>query len=300
MLSEREALRYSYWNSKYQSPDWTDDIHFALFSSPSISVEAFRRGVALNTIELLHDVFERASVYRLSAGPRILDYGCGAGDFLIALGEALPGMVGMGFDIADSAVEKAQARLNSSSAKGRVSFRVGGLVALEEEANNGVYDIIVCRDMFYLLDPSEQQRLFSVFRRALAPGGLACVADLAVKRSHVVAVQKFLIERQFGGEAITWEWEGTKRRFSIEAQAAEFGLELACPVKQDEHAVEYSYAAAASLAGSSSIQDVFLSLSAAARPSVGQTWSQMPYIRCFFSVATDCAAAYSPKESVGI
>lgn len=292
MDTNRKEHRKNYWREKYQAPEWGYDIHFALFPTQKINREGFFSGLKINTTQTSQDLQELASLYRLATGVRILDYGCGSGDLLLKLATALPNVEGIGIDVAETAIEYAKTHIASGHAN--LQFLVGDIETLQEQT--GPFDIIVCRDMYYTLDPGEQDILLRTCAKLLRPGGILYVADLAIEANSVDSLRIPLLDRQYAGEPITWKVDpGRNQEWSITLQAKNAGFEL---FKEaiESFAVADSYAAACDLADVTT-RLAFQTLSRLARREIN-SHPCVPYIRLFFSRP---GLAYTGDgESIGI
>lgn len=180
MDTNRKEHRKNYWREKYQAPEWGYDIHFALFPTQKINREGFFSGLKINTTQTSQDLQELASLYRLATGVRILDYGCGSGDLLLKLATALPNVEGIGIDVAETAIEYAKTHIASGHAN--LQFLVGDIETLQEQT--GPFDIIVCRDMYYTLDPGEQDILLRTCAKLLRPGAFYMSPILPLRQTQ--------------------------------------------------------------------------------------------------------------------
>ena len=283
MRRERDNQRRDYWNTKHRDPQWEEDIHIALFSDRQVDSPGFKRGVRLNTEELISDIAQLAT--RGDGGIcSVLDFGCGAGDFLIELARTRPQIRCMGLDIADSAIDRASNRAQSAGVKNRIHWKVGDVSALSQigERTNS-FDVIVCRDMYYLLDRLEQELFWSACRQLLSFQGLLYVADLAIRSDSFSRIVTCLVDRQYGGDPISWRIEASTglRRFSIEEQAAQHGFCFRDPPREDESAIANSYFVAALLVSDPNVKESFEQIAAIA--SINERgWSVLPYVRFNF------------------
>lgn len=274
---QRKELRTEYWRKKYDNPQWGDDIHFALFPKKEINKDGFLRGLRINTTQTCQDLQELASIYRLSTGVRVLDFGCGSGDLLLKFAATMPNVYGLGIDIADTAIARANKHVQPENAD--LQFRVGDIGTLR--ALTDEFDIIVCRDMYYTLDTCEQEVFLERCAALLRPGGVLYIADLAIEVSSVDTVREPLLDRQYAGEPITWAVDANdKQRWSITDQAERVGFELHKEVVEVD-AVADSYAAACDLADAPT-KRAFESLSRLARGNVNYR-PCIPYVRLFFT-----------------
>jgi 2-polyprenyl-3-methyl-5-hydroxy-6-metoxy-1,4-benzoquinol methylase len=256
----REIERQRYWENKYNAPEWDEDIHIALFPRGPRTVESFRSGIALNTAKLLDEIRRSVVGAEGNAYTRVLDFGCGSADLLVQFALSEPGAACAGIDIAYTAIEHARRRANLSKVSDRLEFHVGGVDVLTKMARKEKqFDIVVCRDMWYLLDRIEQREMLLACRRLLSPGGLMYIADIAIEHSSAGKIDRILIGRQFGGDPITWRVvSGTAiREYSIVSQANELGFVLNKAPHSDESAVGDSYGVAASVAENQDVREAY-------------------------------------------
>lgn len=278
----RRTSRHRYWEAKYADTQWAEDIHIPLLSDVGSKAE-FERGIRLNTEQVCNELCDGGSVYGMTKGAKVLDYACGAGDLLLRLAERFPHVSGVGIDTAEMAVLRARERA-PAAVKDRVHYVTGELEALAGIVAAGDrFDLIVFRDAYYLLDREEQQELWQLFRAAARPGAVACVADLTVEAGHEGKLAGPLIERQSGGEPITWRWNGTQRAFSVIEDAERAGFRLVAAPSVKESAVEMSYLSAAQWAVGGT-QEAFKALGKVAGEPSGNG-QRMPYVRFVFGVA---------------
>ena len=108
---------------------------------------------------------------------RILDLGCGHGVFSAYLALQSERRDVLGTDVDGDKILAARAAAGAAAARGRVNlaFAVADAEALPE----GPWDAIVVLDVLYLLKPGRQESLLDRCARALAPGGLLVVKEVA-------------------------------------------------------------------------------------------------------------------------
>ena len=124
--------------------------------------------------DFIADAFARRGA---GAGSRLLDAGCGAGAYALAL--ARRGYVVEGIDRSPRLVAEARSRVEAARAGGAqnldVSFEVGDILSLPA---TGLYEGLLCRGVLNdLLDGRSRERAFSSFAGALGRGG-AVVLDV--------------------------------------------------------------------------------------------------------------------------
>jgi SAM-dependent methyltransferase len=114
---------------------------------------------------------ERAIVERhaLPEGARVLDVGCGTGEFAAKLLAIRPDLTLHGIDVDPAHLDKA--RHNLAFAGGRADFAVGDAFHLGEV--DGGFDLVVCRHVVQAVP--EVPRLLAELVRACKPGGVVHV-----------------------------------------------------------------------------------------------------------------------------
>jgi ABC-type nitrate/sulfonate/bicarbonate transport system ATPase subunit len=289
MPSDRLTRRKTYWEHKHSNPEWADEMHLPFFRVGQIGVEAFEQGLRANTEGVLRELNEYASLFHLGSGLKVLDFGCGAGDLLIQLARSIPDARGIGIDIASSAIEKAKRSASDANVSPRLEWfdkGVGSLSSLVQSHAGGIH-VILCREVFYLLDLEEQTSVLTSFKSLLAPAGVLYLADLVVAEPTLPLLDTILIERQSAGAPITWKEDGHGgRSYSLLRQTQDAGFAPLRPASVDETAVADSYRVAAVL-NSGPTADKYAALSdLAAIKSSGL--SAIPYVKWWFRHAEEC------------
>ena len=112
-------------------------------------------------LPLMPDVLDQ-----LRGGARVADVGCGAGLAAVALAQAFPQVVVVGYDAHPPVVERARAAATAAGVADRVTFHVldaaGGLPER--------FDVITTFDVVH--DAVDPQRLLTAIHDALVPGGI--------------------------------------------------------------------------------------------------------------------------------
>src|SRR5262249_39461985 len=107
---------------------------------------------------------------------RLLDVGCGAGNYTLKLLQRLPGLDVTLIDLSRPMLDRAELRLRDSSAKSVQAIQ--GDVR-EVELGESVFDVIVAAAVLHhLRSDAEWEAVFARFHRALAPGGSVWVFDM--------------------------------------------------------------------------------------------------------------------------
>jgi tRNA (cmo5U34)-methyltransferase len=107
---------------------------------------------------------------------RLLDVGCGAGNYSLKMLERLPGLDVTLVDLSGAMLGRARERVSAATA-GRVEVMQGDV--REVELGEGTYDVILAAAVLHHLRTDEEWRaVYGKFHRALRPGGSVWVADL--------------------------------------------------------------------------------------------------------------------------
>ncbi|NUM53528.1 MAG: ATP-binding cassette domain-containing protein [Candidatus Hydrogenedentes bacterium] len=239
----------------------------------------------------------------------MIDFACGKGDLLLHLAKRLPSLeVGVGIDIAPSAIEACEKRTRQLEGTHKIGTKLNwiaagleGLSGLLSSSKVPSFDLLLCRDAYYLLSADEQCTFWKTAFSLLGDGGAVFIADLSVRRGMEGTAEALLVRRQHGGQPIIWNHESGKHRsFSHISLARKVGFELNGDVKIDEFAVGDSYREAASqFRGDEKTVEVYSKLATfAAYDEVAQC-SSVPYIQSIF-VKTAPNAVLEDREHIGI
>jgi tRNA (cmo5U34)-methyltransferase len=107
---------------------------------------------------------------------RLLDVGCGAGNYTLKLLQRLPGLDVTLIDLSRPMLERAEQRLRAVHAGG-IHLIQGDIRDLE--LGHGAFDVIVAAAVFHhLRGDDEWQSVFAKLHRALTPGGSLWVFDM--------------------------------------------------------------------------------------------------------------------------
>jgi ubiquinone/menaquinone biosynthesis C-methylase UbiE len=134
--------------------------------------EAYDRGVQAAFREVISPVVAEVTA-ELRAARRVLDVGCGPGQFTLMAAEYLPGAEIWGIDLAPTMIELARAHAREAGA-GRVRFQVADAAALPFP--DGTFDAVMSTGSIkHWPDPVAGLR---EIHRVLVPGGRAFVAEM--------------------------------------------------------------------------------------------------------------------------
>jgi cyclopropane-fatty-acyl-phospholipid synthase len=162
----------------------------------------------------------------LPAGAHILEIGCGWGGFAETAARA--GYRVTGLSLSDAQTEYARARLATAGLADRVEFRIQ-----DYRDMRGVYDGVASIEMFEAVGERYWPAYFAAVRRALKPGGRACIQTITIADSRFERYRTqsdFIQQYIFPGGMLA-----SPSRFTDEARRA--GLEL-----QDEVTFGADYA----------------------------------------------------------
>lgn len=150
------------------------------------------------------DLITQAAAASTPQAKRLLDVGCGAGNFTLAILERLPGLACTLIDLSQPMLDRASQRVAAAGASQVASLQVDIRQADLGEAR---FDVIVAAAVLHHLRTEEEWRsIYHSFYRALTPGGSLWVYDLVESPTpalHAIMWQaygEYLVE--FGGEAL--------------------------------------------------------------------------------------------------
>lgn len=131
---------------------------------------------------------------RPKAGDKVLDCGCGPGDFL----EYLPDVDYVGIDISEDYIKSARRRFGN-----RATFRVGS-VGRETMSEEGHYDLVLAIGLLHHLDDHQAGEFLRVARRCLKPTGRLVTLDGCYTDGQSRAV-RFFLDRDRGSHVRSME-----------------------------------------------------------------------------------------------
>jgi len=122
---------------------------------------------------------------------RVLDVGCGAGNYTLKLLQHLPNLDVTLIDLSQPMLARARERV-SPATSGKVTTIQGDI--REVELPTGAYDVILAAAVLHhLRTDAEWHSVFAAFHRTLRPGGSLWVFDMV--ESTIPAVQRLLQQR---------------------------------------------------------------------------------------------------------
>jgi tRNA (cmo5U34)-methyltransferase len=146
---------------------------------------------------LVLDLIARAVAKTTPAAQRVLDVGCGAGNYSLKLLQALPDLEFDLIDLSRPMLERAEQRIaQASSRKPRTIQADVREVELESER---YHVIVAAATLHHLRSDDEWSAVFAKLFRALKPGGWLWISDLIEHSTD--AVQELMRERY--GEYLT-------------------------------------------------------------------------------------------------
>lgn len=128
------------------------------------------------------------------AGDKVLDCGCGPGDFL----DYLPDVDYVGVDISEDYIKSARRRFGN-----RATFRVGS-VGRETMSEEGYYDLVLANGLLHHLDDHEAGEFLRVAHRCLKPSGWLVTLDGCYTDGQSRAA-RFFLDRDRGSHVRSLE-----------------------------------------------------------------------------------------------
>lgn len=140
---------------------------------------------------LAMELVARACAAATPRAKRLLDVGCGAGNYSLKVMQFLPGLEVTLVDLSRPMLDRAEQRVRDAGAS-RATTHQADIRELELLANS--CDLIVAASVLHhLRTDAEWQAVFQKFHRALAPGGSIWIFDLV--QSDLPAVEGIMRER---------------------------------------------------------------------------------------------------------
>ncbi len=130
-----------------------------------------------------------------TAGPRVLDVGCGTGALAARL--ARQGCHVTGIDAAPAMLAQAGQRVRAEGLGSQVTLRELGVAELDTAFDNASFDAVTATLLFSELSPDERDYLLAQAYRILVPGGQLLVADEVLPDSALGRVATTLLRLPF-------------------------------------------------------------------------------------------------------
>lgn len=122
-----------------------------------------------------------------AAPARVLDIGCGWGELMLRVLDAVPGATGIGIDRDGEGLARGRANAEARALTGRVEFVEGSA----GETSHGPAELVLCLGASHALSDAEPPRhtadALRALRRIVAPGGRVLLAETFWHRSPTSA-----------------------------------------------------------------------------------------------------------------
>jgi tRNA (cmo5U34)-methyltransferase len=140
---------------------------------------------------LAMDLVAAAAAATTPQARRVLDVGCGAGNYTLKLLQCLPNLDVTLVDLSQPMLDRARQRISAATG-GHVRTLQGDIRDLD--LGKQQFDIILAAAVLHHLRSDDQwQAVFAAFHRALTPGGSLWIFDLV--QSSIPAVQRLMWQR---------------------------------------------------------------------------------------------------------
>lgn len=139
------------------------------------------------------ELIVRAAAATTPAATHLLDVGAGAGNYTLKMLKALPGLDVTLVDLSRPMLDRAEARLRESSARGVTSVQSD---IRELTLGESRFDLISAAAVLHHLRTDEEwEAVFRGFFRALRPGGSLWIFDLV---EHTIPAVQAIMWRRYG------------------------------------------------------------------------------------------------------
>lgn len=126
--------------------------------------------------QLVMDLVTEAAAACCPTAKKLLDIGCGAGNYALKMLERIPTLQITLLDISQTMLDRAVARLAQAGAMDALAIQ---LDIRDFKAEDGEFDIVLAAAVFHhLREPEEWESVFTRIYRLLRPGGCLFVSDL--------------------------------------------------------------------------------------------------------------------------
>lgn len=140
---------------------------------------------------LAMELIVRAAATATPHATRLLDVGCGAGNYTLKTLEQLPNAAATLVDLSRPMLDRAEQRIRAVS-NGQITTHQADIRELE--LGEGQFDVILAAAVLHhLRGDDEWQAVFAKFYRALAPGGSIWISDIIEHTTP--AIQAMMWER---------------------------------------------------------------------------------------------------------
>jgi ubiquinone/menaquinone biosynthesis C-methylase UbiE len=129
--------------------------------------ESMVRTLAAQTEAIWPQEWPLMTRYGLAPGTRVLDVGCGTGEFELRLARAVPGLDLTGVDVEESSLALARERAARVPPPTRLRFAHGDAYALPFD--DSAFDVVSCRHVLQAIP--DAPRVVAQLTRVLRPGG---------------------------------------------------------------------------------------------------------------------------------
>lgn len=133
---------------------------------------------------------------------RLLDVGCGAGNYSLKLLQRLPGLSVTLVDLSRPMLDRAAARLAAAGCPKTTCLQED---VRETELGEGAFDVILAAAVLHhLRTDDEWEAVFAKFHRALAPGGSLWIFDLVAAAAPATHAMQW---RRYGEYLVSFKGE---------------------------------------------------------------------------------------------
>jgi methyltransferase-like protein/SAM-dependent methyltransferase len=155
---------------------------------------------------------------------RVLELGCATGGNLLPMAEALPGSQFVGIDLSPRQIDIGQ---KVAAAMGLHNLRLEARSILDVEPSFGTFDYIICHGVYSWVPEKVRDKILSICRHNLAPGGVAYVSYNTLPGWHLRAPVREMMLYHVRDVADPREWAAQARsglEFLIRAAPEPDGL----------------------------------------------------------------------------
>lgn len=132
-------------------------------------VKKLMAGSALDFLKPKVELLKRIAAHG-NSGPKLLDFGCGSGDFLSLLARECPSWSLYGSDISEEMMNEARKRYGDEG-------RGFSLMPMDEALGIHKYDLITASCVFHHIPPAEWESSMQRLSSSLNPGGMVVIFE---------------------------------------------------------------------------------------------------------------------------